>query len=137
MPGSLEDVTALAALIQCLVVALDREIEEGTYQHDCHPMLVRQNLWRAARFGLDAELVDAFTHEQAPARTLARGLAMRLREHAKAIGCVSELDSIESLVSQPTWAERQLAILDQTGDPAEVVRRMVSRCAPAGAIAKS
>ena len=59
MPGNLDDVLALAALIQCLVQALSDEIDEGTYQHDCHPMMVRQNKWRAARYGIDAKLVEA------------------------------------------------------------------------------
>ena len=72
MPGSLEDVTTIVALVQSLVVALSHEIDEGTYQHDCHPMLVRQNLWRAARYGLDAELVDALTQTDDES-TLAEG----------------------------------------------------------------
>jgi carboxylate-amine ligase len=135
MPGSLDDVTAIAALVQSLVVALSNEIDEGTYQHDCHPMLVRQNLWRAARFGLDAQLVDALTHEPISARTLAREMMEKLREHAEDVGCAAELEGLESLVAQPTWAERQLAILSASGDPAEVVRRMVSESSRAGAIA--
>jgi carboxylate-amine ligase len=133
MPGSLDDVMALTALVQTLVIALSKEIDEGTYQHDCHPMLVRQNLWRAARFGLDAELVDALTHEPISARRLALGLVERLREHAETAGCADELAGIKALAAKPTWAERQLAILNQTQDPAEVVRRMVSAGAPAHA----
>jgi carboxylate-amine ligase len=68
MPGSLDDCLALAALTQCLVVALSEDIDEGTYQHDHHPMVVRQNKWRAARYGLDAALVDSDTFALCPAR---------------------------------------------------------------------
>ena len=46
MPGSLDDVLAITALIQCLVYGLSEEIDGGTYQHDHHPMMVRQNKWR-------------------------------------------------------------------------------------------
>ena len=136
MPGSLDDVTAITALVQALVVALSKEIDDGTYQHDCHPMLVRQNLWRAARFGLDAELVDALTHEPISARKLAHGLVQRLREHAEECGCAAELECVERLIDQPTWAERQLAMLSETGNAAEVVRWMVNQrsYAVAGAI---
>ena len=63
MPGSLEDVLALTAMTQCLIVYLSREIDEGAYQHDCHPMMVRQNKWRAARFGTSARLVNSFTFD--------------------------------------------------------------------------
>ncbi|MCA9185970.1 MAG: YbdK family carboxylate-amine ligase, partial [Planctomycetales bacterium] len=51
MPGNLDDVLVLTALIQSLVKKLSDQIDEGTYQHDCHPVMVRQNKWRAARFG--------------------------------------------------------------------------------------
>ncbi|MEZ5363964.1 MAG: YbdK family carboxylate-amine ligase [Bryobacterales bacterium] len=126
MPGSLEDVMAITALVQSLVVALSHEIDEGAYQHDCHPMLVRQNLWRAARYGLDAELVDALTHEPISARKLARDLTTHLAEHAQELGCAAELAGLDALIEQPTWAERQLAMLAETQDPAETVRRMLN-----------
>ena len=34
MPGNLNDVLAIAALVQCLVKSLSDEIDHGTYQHD-------------------------------------------------------------------------------------------------------
>ena len=58
MPGNLHDTLAIGALVQCLVKALSDEIDNGTYQHDSHPMMVQQNKWRAARFGNQAKLVD-------------------------------------------------------------------------------
>ena len=66
MPGNLQDTLALAALVQCLVKALSDEIDNGTYQHDSHPMMVQQNKWRAARFGNQARLVDTVTYQSAP-----------------------------------------------------------------------
>ena len=64
MPGNLHDTLALAALMQCLVKALSDEIDNGTYQHDSHPMMVQQNKWRAARFGNQAKLVDTNTYRR-------------------------------------------------------------------------
>ncbi|MBV8430399.1 MAG: YbdK family carboxylate-amine ligase, partial [Solirubrobacterales bacterium] len=52
MPHDLPSVLGLTALIQCLVHQLSEEIDRGTYQFDCHPMMVRQNKWRACRYGL-------------------------------------------------------------------------------------
>lgn len=125
IPGSLEDVVALTALIHCLVTALSDEIDRGTYQHDCHPMLVRQNLWRAERYGLDAALIDPFTHEPQPVRDTARRLLSQLESKAAELHCERELADVERLIQGPTWAERQLALLRETGDPAETVRRMI------------
>ena len=68
MPPTLEHVLGLTALIQCLVYDLSEEIDRGTYQFDCHPFLIRQNKWRACRYGMDAKLVDPATYQAIPAR---------------------------------------------------------------------
>jgi len=134
MPGSLDDALALTALIHCLVSALSDEIDQGTYQHDCHPMLVRQNIWRAERFGLDAQLVDVRTHESRPAREMAHSLIARLQRAAVKLGCEQALERVAHMAAGPTWAERQLKMLEETGDPAEVVRRMSGASRVRGAV---
>ena len=62
MPGNLADTLGVAALVQCLVKSLSDEIDQGAYQHDCHPMMVRQNKWRAARYGNQATIVDLYSY---------------------------------------------------------------------------
>lgn len=124
LPGNLEDTMALVALIHCLVVGLSERIDQGTYQLDCHPMIVQQNKWRAARFGLDAELVDSFTFESRKARDKALELVRELRPTAERLGCLPYLERVNTIATGPTWAERQLEIFRETGDPAEVVRRL-------------
>jgi carboxylate-amine ligase len=127
MPGSLEDCLALAALTQCLVVALSEHIDEGTYQHDHHPMVVRQNKWRAARYGLDAALVDSDTFALCPARAVATQLIERLRPTARQLQCEAYLDRAAQLAGGPTWAEQQLTLAGEVGDPRELIRQMSRR----------
>ena len=122
MPGSLEDALALAALIQCLVSSLSDEIDGGTYQRDFHPMMVRQNKWRASRFGLDAELIDPSTCEPHRVRELIPELVEHLRPTAAALNCSQYLERIITMANEPTWADRQLAVLQETQSPADVVR---------------
>jgi carboxylate-amine ligase len=122
MPGNLEDTLALAALVHCLVKALSDEIDEGAYQHDCHPMMVRQNKWRAARFGVEAQLVDTVTLGSSSVAQIVGELAKKLQPTAEDLGCIEYLERCEALAAGPTWADRQLAIVTQTGDLREVVR---------------
>jgi carboxylate-amine ligase len=124
MPGNLADSMAIASFIHCLVCALSEEIDQGTYQRDCHPMVVRQNKWRAARYGLDAQLVDSFTHQQHPAREILVDLIRRLYPMAEQLQCVPYMQRLMEMAGGPTWADRQLALLKETNDPREVVRRM-------------
>jgi carboxylate-amine ligase len=132
MPGCLDDAIALAALVQCLVSALSAEIEEGTYQHDSHPMLVRQNIWRAERYGLEAMLIDSESLQPRPARKMLLQLIDRLADTASAIGAQAGLERARSFATGPTWARRQLSALEETGDKREAIRRMLrlSRIAP-------
>src|SRR6478609_5873444 len=78
MPPTLRHVLGLTALVQCLVHDLSEEIDRGTYQYNCHPFMIRQNKWRACRYGMDARLVDPLTFKAVPARKLVRDLLDRL-----------------------------------------------------------
>lgn len=127
MPGSLQDALALAGLIQCLVSTLSDEIDRGTYQRDFHPMMVRQNKWRACRFGLDAELIDPYTCEPQRVRDLVPQLVHQLKPVAQELGCEPYLECVEEIASGPSWAERQLEVLQRSGDPAEVVRHFTQK----------
>ncbi len=132
MPGNLEDTLAVAALIQCLVKALSDEIDGGTYQHDCHPMMVRQNKWRATRFGTGAQLVDSYTYDVLTVGQLVDNLVAQLTPTAASLGCARHLERCRHIAASPSWADRQLSILAATNDAAEIVRQLtdVSRITP-------
>ena len=127
MPGNLDHVCALTALIQCLVKSLSDEIDEGTYQFDCHPMMVRQNKWRAARYGLSARLVDTADYRVRLVSQIAGDLVDRLRGVAQDLDCESELLYIREVARGPSWADRQREILEKSDEPAEIVRQMTKQ----------
>lgn len=133
MPGTLGDTLAISSMIQCLVAALSEQIDEGTYQHDCHPMMVRQNKWRACRFGTAAMLVNSYTYEVQPISKIVESLVRRLEPIADSLGCGDYLQRNAQIAAGPGWADRQQSILDETGDRAEVVRQLTeeSRLNPA------
>ena len=124
MPGNLDDVLAIAALVQCLVKALSDDIDGGAYQHDCHPMMVRQNKWRACRFGNRAQLVNSYTHDVQSVSHIVRDMIQRLAPTADAFGCSAYLHQAQGVADRPNWASRQRRILDDTGDAAEIVRQL-------------
>jgi glutamate---cysteine ligase / carboxylate-amine ligase len=126
MPPDLQHVLGLTALIQCLVFDLSEEIDRGTYQYNCHPFLVRQNKWRACRYGMDARLVHPQSFQPIPARRVVHQLCEQLRERAVELGCPRHLDFVRQMADQPTGSVRQLEIFEQTGDLREVVRRMLA-----------
>ena len=124
MPGNLQDTLAITSLIQCLVKALSDDIDQGAYQHDCHPMMVLQNKWRACRYGLNARLVDTYTYESFSAKERIGQLVRRLRPEAEALDCKDYLEACLDIASRPSWSERQRSIYEQTQDPTEIVRTL-------------
>ncbi len=127
MPGNLDDALAIGGLVQSLVKALSDLIDQGAYQHDCHPMLVQQNKWHAARYGNKARLVDAFTYESRTTETIIDSLVNRLQPEADDLGCTQYLEHVRTMAAGPSWSDRQLSILEKTGDAREVVREMISQ----------
>lgn len=125
MPGNLEDTMAISAMVQCLVKALSDEIDNGTYQHDSHPMMVEQNKWRAARFGNQAKLVDTVTYESAAVPDVVERLVELLRHTAVELDCENYLDHCVTMAHRPSAAQRQLDLLAETNDAHEMVRRLV------------
>ena len=124
MPGDLADVLGVAALTQCLIKALSDNIDEGTYQHDCHPMMVRQNKWRACRFGRAASMVNTYTFEVQRVSQVVVELVESLRPHARQLGCIPYLEHVLEMAHSPAWSDIQIKALDETNDRAEVVRRL-------------
>jgi carboxylate-amine ligase len=107
------------------VKALSDEIDNGTYQHDSHPMMVQQNKWRAARFGNRARLVDTNTYLSASVEDTVAHLIGILRRTAIELNCEPYLDHCLTMARNPSSAQRQLDLMAETNDPREVVRRLV------------
>ena len=125
----LEHTLALAALIQAMCKELAEHhvagFELGTYPHE----LLEENKWLAARYGMEAELIDLPQRSRVGAAELARRLVERLRPHARELGSERELEAIVELVEGGTGAQRQLAEWRASRDMRELVRKLVQATA--------
>ena len=90
-------------------------------------MMVRQNKWRAARFGNSARLVHARLYRVQSVEEIACDLVNRLRDVAVDLGCESELLFVKEIAGGEGWAERQRSIMESTSSPAEIVSRLSSQ----------
>jgi carboxylate-amine ligase len=110
----LETVGALAALTQSLVATLAADHEAGR-QLPVQPVtLVDENKWRAARDGLDAQLVDLEYDTEHGARDAVLALAERCEPAARALGCADELEHVEAVLARGTGADEQLRVYEET-----------------------
>jgi len=111
---TLHEVGMVAALSQCLVDMLDREIDKG-YTLPCPKgWVVRENKWRAARHGLDAEIIRD-DESTVPMREALLELCHDLTPAAIRLGCAQELYRIEEIVAIGSSYTRQRAVAATAG----------------------
>ena len=124
----LGSLTAVVALIQSLVATLAERYErEGALE--IQPVtLIAENKWRAARYGLEAELVDLLRDEQRPARDALCGLAELAEPAARRLGCADELALLAPLLERGDGAcEQRTAYEEAGGSPLGVARWLAER----------
>ena len=109
------EVGAVAALAQCLVHQFDTLLDRGYTLPRPTPWLLRENKWRAARHGLEAELIidDAGTVQ--PVRAALDDLVDELTPVARRLGCETELARVRELAAGPGPAGRQRAAVAAAG----------------------
>lgn len=110
---ALEDTLAIAALYRSLVATLGADRTAVGAIDASGRALAKENKWRVQRFGLRAELVDPFGHHAAvDAPTAARRLVDMVGAHAAALGCLGEVEHVETILARGTSADRQVAIYE-------------------------
>jgi carboxylate-amine ligase len=124
--ASRAEVAALTALTHCLVVDLDRRLDDGDELPVLPPWHVQENKWRSARYGLDAEIIlDARSNER-PVTDDLHDLLERLQPVARRLGCVDELDAVAQIPERGAGYQRQRVVAEAAdGDLRAVVRSLV------------
>ena len=108
--SNFDDLSALAALMHCLVVDLDTRLAAGEELPTMPPWHVQENKWRAARYGLDAIVVlDADSRERLVTDDLA-DLVERLAPVADRLGCADELALVADMPARGASYQRQRAV---------------------------
>lgn len=107
---TLDEISVIAAMAQSLVEALDRQLDKGYTLPQPRMWLVRENKWRAARYGLDAEIVvDDLGNNVKPIKEAILDLAEDLEPIARKLGCADELMQVERLMEKGASYQRQRA----------------------------
>jgi carboxylate-amine ligase len=124
--SNLSELAALTALMHCLVVHLDDRLAGGEDLPSMQPWHVQENKWRAARYGLDAEIIlDDRCTERLVTDDL-DDLLERLQPVARRLHCEDELASVAEIPRRGASYQRQRRIAaDREGDLVAVVDSVV------------
>ena len=123
----LEDTGALAAMVHSLAHRLAALFDAGEVLVEVPTELVDDNKVRAACRGLEGQLVDFPRRRSVPAPEMVRHLVSLLHEDAEELGCVDELEHVETLITRGTGARRQLELADGGADTRAIAAEIVDK----------
>lgn len=109
----LDDGITIAALYLCWLRMLYRLREKNQRWRRYLMMLVKENRWRAQRYGIDEGLIDFGRGEIVPYGDLMDEFISFIVEDAEALGCVQEVNHAKEIIQNGTSAHRQIKAYEQ------------------------
>ena len=104
-----DDAVAIAALYLCILRLLYRLRRENKRWRHYAPFLIRENRWRAQRYGIEKGMVDFGKGAVVPFSDLMEELFELVAEDAAYFGCTDEIAHVRTILQRGTSADRQLA----------------------------
>ena len=122
----LEDVAAIAAFYQAIVKLYCEQFDAGKEIPSWHRMLTTENKWLAARYGLEAPVMDLATgrRNRVPVSQLVRRTLRDVEPHARELGSERELEGVREILARGNGSDRQLRVWNANRDIVEVVREV-------------
>lgn len=125
--SSATEIGAVAALIQCLVEWMSERLDRGETLPVMQPWYVRENKWRAARYGMDAEVITDVAGTERHVADDLRDLLVTLAPIADRLGCAPELQRIRDTIDHGASYQRQLRVATANGGNLTAVVAHLSR----------
>jgi carboxylate-amine ligase len=118
-----EHAVAITAYCQSLVKHYSERYDAGEEIPSYHRILTSENKWLAARYGLEAPVMDLATgrRNRVPVSQLVRRTLRDIEPHARELGCERELEGVRDILSRGASADGQLRIFNANRDIVEVV----------------
>ena len=126
IPSRVDEVIALAALIQAIVKKLHKLYRMNMGFRLYRRALIQENKWRAVRWGLDGKLIDFGKQKEVPVRDLIYELLDFVDDVVDELGSRKELEYIHTILEHGTSADRQLKTFEERGDLNMVVDQLIA-----------
>ena len=108
----LDDGITLAALYVSLLSMLYRLRQDNQRWRVYSRMLLKENIWRAQRYGISESLIDFGTGRLVPFPELMDEILELIAEDAQRLDCVEEVSNVKDILQRGTSADRQREIYE-------------------------
>jgi glutamate---cysteine ligase / carboxylate-amine ligase len=124
---TLREIGCVAALSQCLVEMFNAQLDKGYTLPTPKGWTVRENKWRAARYGVDAEIIVDESGRTTPLREAVCELVDDLAPIADRLDCSKELLRAKEIVATgPSYVRQRAVAAAAGGDLRAVVDALVA-----------
>jgi carboxylate-amine ligase len=110
---TMDDGIAIAAIYVSLLSMLYRLKRSNQRWRRYSNMLIRENRWRAQRYGIDEGLVDFGRGVVVPYEDLLEEIFELVQQDALALDCLEEAEAARGILDRGTSAHRQLAVYER------------------------
>lgn len=124
---TVDEVTCISALMQCLVAKLYRLNRKNQTFKNYRRLFLNENKWRAARWGIESKLIDFGKEEEIPFTKLMNELLEFIDDVVDELDCRSEVNYVYQMLEEGSGADRQLKVFNDTGDLVEVTKYIVAQ----------
>lgn len=124
---TVDEVLCIAALMQCIIAKLSKLHQKNQSFRSYRRILINENKWRAARWGVDAKLIDFGRQEEVAFPTLINELLEFIDDVVDELGCRTEVNYVYQMLEQGSGADRQLKVYEDTKDFKKVMEYVVSQ----------
>ncbi|HEY7003874.1 MAG TPA: carboxylate-amine ligase [Gaiellaceae bacterium] len=132
-----EETVALTAYVQALVKHYSEQFDRGQKLPSFHRILISENKWLGARYGLEAPVMDLVTgrRNRVPIAQLIRRTLREIAPHAQELGAERELEGIRDVLAKGNGADRQLRVFNANRDIVEVASEIADATEAATVVA--
>ena len=120
-----DEAICLAALIQALVAKLIKLRQNNQSWRRYRHHLITENKWRAVRRGIEGKLLDFGRQAEVDTRDLISEILELVDDVVDDLGSREDVEYVNTILSEGTSADRQLAKFEQTDDLKAVVDQVV------------
>jgi len=121
MSLTVEETMCIVAIIQAIVAKLYKLTLQNTSFNIYRLALIKENKFRAARYGIDNHMIDFGLQKEVETKALILELLDFVDDVVDELGSRDQINYVHEIMRAGTGADKQLAIFEKTGDLTKVV----------------
>lgn len=125
VPMRVDETICLAAIMQALTVKIQKDLNNNINKSYSR-LLIAENKWRAARDGIETNLIDIKREKEFSISVLVKELLTYIDDVVDELGSRDEINYVHSILKNGTGADRQIEVYNRTSDLRNVVDYIVS-----------